>query len=243
MKGPKPKIFVGDVFETNFSGNCRVVDYSGIYSITVEFEDGYITETSSAQLLKGTVKNPYHPRVFGVGYIGVGKYSAGSSGKISKVYNTWTAMMARCYYKANQPDSYKECSVCEHWHSFQNFGECFDANYVEGFDLDKDLLKTGNMVYSPDTCCFLPRKINNLFRRNRADKYDNLPVGVTLSKSGRYQAKLDTKHLGIFETVELAVKTVGERRKMKLKELFVEFEKHLSGNVQEKLRTLFESGE
>ena len=49
------------------------------------------------------------------------------------------------------------CSVCEEWKHFSNFKKWFDENYIEGFDIDKDILIKGNKVYSPEACSFVPR--------------------------------------------------------------------------------------
>lgn len=34
--------------------------------------------------------------------------------------------------------------------------------HMEGWHLDKDILLKGNKVYSPETCAFVPAKINSL---------------------------------------------------------------------------------
>lgn len=49
---------------------------------------------------------------------------------------------------------------------FSNFAEWFDKHHVEGWELDKDILVSGNRTYSPETCCFVPHEINVLFRCN-----------------------------------------------------------------------------
>lgn len=54
---------------------------------------------------------------------------------------------------------------------FQEFAEWCQSEYgymnVEQngrfWQLDKDILVSGNMVYSPDTCCFVPNRINSVF--------------------------------------------------------------------------------
>jgi hypothetical protein len=47
--------------------------------------------------------------------------------------------------------------------------------------LDKDILVVGNRVYSPETCIFVPTRINNLFVTRESLRGD-YPLGVKLSK-------------------------------------------------------------
>lgn len=89
-----------------------------------------------------------------------------------KSYKTWDTMIRRCYskYKQVENPTYIGCSVCEEWLTFSNFKRWFDENYIEGYELDKDILVKGNKVYSPETCCFVPKRLNLLIRSMRPDK-------------------------------------------------------------------------
>lgn len=48
--------------------------------------------------------------------------------------------------------------------------------------LDKDILSKGNKIYSPNTCIFVPIRINSLFIKNDADR-GKYPIGVYYEKS------------------------------------------------------------
>jgi hypothetical protein len=101
-------------------------------------------------------------KVYGVGFIGEGKFKSSLNGVRSKAHKTWTGMLERCYSEkchARNP-TYKECSVCDEWHNFQNFAKWFFKNYIKGFELDKDIKVKGNKIYSPDTCIFVSPKKN-----------------------------------------------------------------------------------
>ena len=78
----------------------------------------------------------------------------------------------------------------------------------ETMELDKDILSKENKIYSPETCCLVPRIVNSLFIKRTRDR-GSLPIGVT--KHGeRYRAKCNDplsnvrKHVGVFDTPELA---------------------------------------
>ena len=125
-------------------------------------------------------------------------------------YQAWKAMLTRCYYVKNQErhPTYKGCSVAKEWLVFSVFLKWYESNYIEGFDLDKDIKVKGNKVYGPDTCLVLPRCINTLFT-NVSTKKDGYPTGVYLSEAvGRFAARIridgNRKHLGLFDTPELA---------------------------------------
>ena len=50
----------------------------------------------------GKIKCPYEPRVYGVGYLGEGKYKVRENGKITDEYNIWYNMLQRWYYPKSQ---------------------------------------------------------------------------------------------------------------------------------------------
>ena len=97
----------------------------------------------------------------------------------NNAYKAWYRMIRRCYNTKihNIHPTYKDCKVCDEWLTFSNFKQWFDNHYVEGWELDKDILVKGNKVYSPQTCCFVPQAINSLFTKCKAIR-GKLPIGV-----------------------------------------------------------------
>lgn len=90
------------------------------------------------------------------------------TGNASKCYCTWFNMMKRCYDpNSRDHEMYKDCEVMMKWHNFQNFAEWWDKEYYEipntVMSLDKDILKKGNRLYSPRTCCIVPLDLNSAF--------------------------------------------------------------------------------
>lgn len=103
----------------------------------------------------------------------------------TNAYVVWCDMLRRCYsekYHKKKP-TYKGCSVCDEWLLFSNFKRWFDENYIDGYCLDKDIIVKGNKVYSPDTCCFVPKCINSLLT-NRKMHRGLEPIGVSKTYNG-----------------------------------------------------------
>lgn len=101
--------------------------------------------------------------IYGVGVNDLDAFTRGT-----KVYLVWKSMLARCYCDKFQEtnQTYIGCSVCDEWKTLSNFKEWFDANYKEGYEIDKDILIKGNKVYSPETCRFIPRRLNKIFHKH-----------------------------------------------------------------------------
>jgi len=143
--------------------------------------------------------------LYGVGVMNYGEYDSLTH---PKAYSLWAGMLERCYSSKSHEKhpTYKECTVCTTWHNFQNFVPWFEANYVEGYHLDKDLIISGNKVYSASTCVFVPRWLNNVLLDSKG-KRGPFPMGVSY-KSGKYQARFSchgkSVYLGVFTTVALA---------------------------------------
>lgn len=106
------------------------------------------------------------------------------NGKNVDSYQCWNHMLTRCYSAKSQINhpTYIGCSVSEEWLHFSNFKKFYDANYREGFHLDKDILVEGNKIYSPETCVFLPPYLNNLLIDSGNARGD-LPLGITANKT------------------------------------------------------------
>ena len=119
-------------------------------------------------------------------YYGIGYYGKELEGvKLSDIpsYRTWRMMLQRCYDEKvhNAEPRYRDCVVCDEWHSLYNFNKWYLQNYYsivdERMELDKDILVKGNKIYSPDTCVFAPKRINVLIvcaNRIRGE----FPIGV-----------------------------------------------------------------
>ena len=121
---------------------------------------------------------------------GVGICDKNCVGKL-KSYTVWRSMLKRCCdtNDINNQRSYNDCTVCEEWLIYSNFEKWFNDNYIDGYSLDKDLLKSGNRLYSPNTCCFLPIQINTLLIWHSV-KDSKLPIGVTYDNKGTFQVMI-----------------------------------------------------
>lgn len=101
-------------------------------------------------------------------------------------YDRWTNMLRRCYsenYQRRFP-TYKGCSVCDEWLTFSNFRAWMETQDWEGKELDKDLLSGVSKIYSPSTCGFVGKDLNNYIIKRYSK--NNLPLGVSEQKN-KYQ--------------------------------------------------------
>ena len=176
---------IGEENYNNFGTLMKIIEYKKYSDIVVEFQDEHKEKvhTQYNNFEKGNVKNPYDKTVYGVGYIGIGKYKISKNGKNTKAYEIWNTMLKRCYdpYHINRYPTYKDCFVCEEWHNFQNFAKWWEDNIYncnnERMHLDKDILNKGNKIYSPETCILVPERINKLFCKSNASR-GKYPIGV-----------------------------------------------------------------
>lgn len=203
----KKKIEVGDEFTINEGGRVVVVEYGGCSNVLVKHLDDYGHEmvVEVGHLRAGKVKNPYHPSVHGVGFVGVGEYKPSEGRKNTKEYSTWNSMFARCYCPKlhEKYPTYVGCSVDKRWHNFQVFAKWFNEQHrADDWQLDKDLIEEGNKIYTPELCRFIPQDLNKLLTDSGRTRGD-LPQGVTRDGSG-YRAQLNVDgtrlYLGTYPT-------------------------------------------
>lgn len=226
---------IGEKHTTNQGYLIEVTECFKSANCTVVFEDGLIIKKVDYSSIKnGTLKNPMHRSLCGVGYIGVGSYQAS---RTSKPYSIWKGVIQRgcdAKFKEKCP-TYKEATVCKEWECFQNFAKWFDENYKEGYELDKDILLKRNKIYSPTTCCFVPRYINTLIIKCNS-KRGGLPIGVCYSTRDRiFIASLriygKSLHLGHFATAEEAFQVYKTAKEAHIKEVAELYKEDISENT------------
>lgn len=179
------QIKTGDIFETKEGYKIKVIEIISQSKIKIKFLDKYGHETfsSAVDIRKLTTRNPYHPSVHGFGYRGVGNYKVSIGGVHTNEYKIWKGIMYRIFSGENK--TYKNVSVCEEWLNFQNFAKWYDENYPKHindikFEIDKDLKQYSFdfKIYSPETCVWLPKRINIFIYR----KHKNT-ISISYDKS------------------------------------------------------------
>lgn len=215
---------VGETYLTNEGYKITIIEYLRTNNCTIQFENGAILkEKHYSNIKKGKIKNIYHKSVFNIGFLGEGAYKTCIDSKDTKEYTTWKEMLRRCYDNAflDRHPTYLKCSVDPSWHNFQNFAKWFQQNYIENFDLDKDILTKGNKIYGPDTCCFVPQQINNLFVKSNENR-GKYPIGVR-KRGKKFNARIklgnEEKTLGVFLTAETAFKAYKKAKEKQIKEI------------------------
>lgn len=133
--------------------------------------------------------------------------------KRNAVYKRWTALKSRAKKRTASP-TYPPITVHHSWSDFLNFLEWVEKQPArEGLELDKDILSPDGMgtEYGPDTCAFIPKYLNGLFRASHSRRSRKLPMGVDHyagKKGDSYYSRITvdgiTKSLGVFKTPEAA---------------------------------------
>lgn len=159
-------------------------------------------------------------------------------------YRKWQSMLGRCYdpkYHLRYP-TYLGCETTEDWHLFSNFEKWMKAQDWEGRELDKDLLKVGNKLYSPDLCIFIPPELNN-FTADSGRSRGEWPTGVYLHKgAGRFMSYCKNpftgkkEYLGLFDSPEEA-HLAWKRRKHELACIYAD--RQADPRVAEALRSRY----
>lgn len=236
---------VGKIFPTNNGGDCVVVEYINYRNVVVEFMDEhrFRVKTTATAILEGAVRNNFTRSVSGVGYLGDGKYKRTVNGKPTIAYQYWRGMLKRCYDDSFQRErpTYRGCVVCDEWHNFQVFAKwIYKQGFVDcGYELDKDILMAGNKVYSPETCCLVPRQINTVLNNCSASRGE-LPQGVSsYKKSGKYRARVRVSgkgvSLGVFDSVDEAYKAYKRAKEDNVKTIALEWKDKVDSRVYDAL--------
>lgn len=120
-------------------------------------------------------------------------------------YRRWQDMLKRCY--SGEYPTYTGCTVDPEWHLFMTFKMWMEKQDWKASQLDKDLLLSGNKVYSEETCVFISAKTNTFITDCDARR-GSLPIGVSRSTPSSYRASVRTEgkstYLGSYSTPEEA---------------------------------------
>lgn len=83
-----------------------VVSDNGWNNVTIRFcRSGFVKSITRSQLKKGNSIDPTEPSVYGVGFLGVGKYTFRH-----QAFTRWHNILYRCYGTSSR--AYKNCYVC-----------------------------------------------------------------------------------------------------------------------------------
>ena len=230
---------IGERSFSNQGYEMLIIEYHNNKNVIIEFQDEYKAKArcSYIHFKNGQVNNPYHKSVYGVGFIGDGKYSNKTH---PKIYAEWIDLIRRCFDKdfKNKYTTYKDCILEDYLLCFQNFAKWYEDNYYQFRDeimqVDKDILKHGNKEYSPDNCMIVPSCINAMFIKNKSKRGD-CPIGVYKygSKELPYTAQCadidlgKQKRIGQFKTKEQAFYAYKEYKEKYLKRKAEEFKNEI----------------
>ena len=135
---------IGVEFTTNEGYQVIIIEYVDNKEVQVMFldEHKWTTWTAWKVLKSGKLKNPFHPSVCGVGYLGTDENGNRPitiiDGVRTREYDLWKRMIQRCYsekYHEKYP-TYKNVTVCDRWHSFSKFLE--DITKIKDYELWKN---------------------------------------------------------------------------------------------------------
>lgn len=243
-----PNFRLGEENISNEGYLMKIIYYNTNHDVIVEFQDDYKAQihTEYKHFKNGSVRNPFHKSLFGVGILG-NVYPCCENGKFTKEYNAWRAMLQRCYDGNLKKKfiTYKDCRTIEEWLYYPNFYKWISSqeNYFkwkdENWNLDKDILVKGNKLYSSETCCLVPHNVNALFIKQepRRGKY---PIGVSKMPNGSYKAECnnpfeenESPHIiGYYLTKEAAFQSYKKYKENIIK--IVAQEEYEKGNIIKK---------
>lgn len=220
---------------TNFNNSndkMFILHYYSHNNVDIVFDDGTIVKNREySKFLKGQIKNPNKPCICNVGFFGQGIYDSSH-----KSYYHWRDMIRRVYGNIERSKFYEDCSVCQEWFNFQNFALWFDDNYYtvedQRMELDKDILKKGNKIYSPETCVFVPKNINLIFVKSNSNR-GNLPIGITKSSKNTFRVRCGSKYIGNFYSIEDAFFSYKQEKEKQIKELADKYKEYIPSKLYE----------
>ena len=130
---------------------------------------------------------------------------------VTRAGDLWSGVTRRCKeggaYQDTQPtyigvtNGFKDFQEFADWCQHQ-YGYLTKEKNSRFWQLDKDLKVFGNKVYTPETCIFVPARVNSLLT-SRASFRGEFPLGVSFKKQAqKFQSHCNNGkgkvHLGLF---------------------------------------------
>lgn len=174
------KVFVGEIYKNAEGFKYEIIHYENALEVTIKWADcGTVQVCSAHDAYRGALKYLNHRSVFGVGFIGYGRFVPGErrmEGWQQRVptilHRHWRHVLERTVAD-REIKRYEDCQVVEDWHNFQNFAEWAveTKNSMRReengrlWHLDKDMVCKGNRLYCPEYCVFLPNEVNAFYTK------------------------------------------------------------------------------
>ena len=211
---------IGEKFVSNEGYKFTIVEYDRSDNLIVEFLDEHKARVHTQYVCcqKGEVKNPYHPSVYGKGYLGLmsdgSKPKTTINGKATREYRVWKHMVMRVYdpkYHEKYP-TYKGSILEDCLHCFAYFLEFVIRNIPnyeywlnhpnERVALDKDIKGNGSKLYSRDTIMFVTQSENSREsnKRNPTTKVYGINIKTNEKTKVFNSVKEASCELGIFSS-------------------------------------------
>lgn len=182
------KYLIGERYKNNNGFWYEIIGYcSGIKNShkkrIVRFDSGYECEISTPNIITGNIIDYGRPTVLNIGY--------GTKNVENKVlYIRWYKMLSRCYDEKSHNYKWygaKGVYVCDRWLHYSNYVE--DISNMENYNhlinnpnlwnIDKDIICSGNMCYSPEKCRIVSKYDNiseTIDRNNKTTSVARSPV-------------------------------------------------------------------
>ena len=169
-------------------------------------------------------------------------------------YAKWCDMLDRCYGKRK----HKGYTVTEEWKYLSKFKEWYFSFNIDhsNYELDKDILFNGIVTYSPQTCAFIPKWLNQFMSSEGSIiKRGSLPLGVYYKQKSKgminerskpYCSEIwaynKKKAIGSYTTAEEAHKQWVKAKAELLQEYIMRYSKEdwIDIRVQERLLAFYE---
>lgn len=145
-------------------------------------------------------------------------------------YTVWSNMLMRCYSESFllKNPAYKNCIVKDEWHTFSKFKKWMQKQNWKNNELDKDLIKLNNKIYSSNTCVFVDRHTNNILQKSKkakgyyfrkdTKKYSaEVSNGIKLIRLGCFQNEEDAKQAYLFAKRTILLKCANRQKDIRVK--------------------------